>query len=141
MRARLPKGMLRSLRLDTPDPWRDLEHARWLRIGAAGTANEVVAELLDAALLSQAPAGPDRAQAADWALRAATAPTAGATVGPLLQLTSLYLTAHADPDTGTGLAEPDQMARACGTHPAHLPDALDQLTARGLLSSWHACRD
>ncbi|MFJ4422180.1 hypothetical protein ACKI1Q_40910 [Streptomyces galilaeus] len=141
MRARLPKGLLCSLRLDTPDPWRGLEHARWLRIGAAGTANEVVAELLDAALLSQAPAGPGRAQAADWALRAATAPTAGATAGPLLQLTSLYLTANADPDTGTGLAEPDQMARACGTHPTHLPDALDQLTARGLLSSWHACRD
>ncbi len=139
MRVRLPKGMLRSLRLDNPDPWRDLEHARWLRIGAGRAANEFVAELLDAALLSQAPAGPDRTQAADWALRATTASTAGATVGPQLQLASLYLTANADPDTGTGLAEPGQMARACGTHPARLPNTLDQLTVTGLLTSWYAC--
>lgn len=105
----------------------------------ARTQSNEVAELLDAALLSQAPAGPDRTQAADWALRATTAATAGATVGPQLQLASLYLTANADPDTGIGLAEPGQMARACGTHPACLPNTLDQLTVTGLLSSWYTC--
>ncbi|WP_335340811.1 hypothetical protein [Streptomyces qaidamensis] len=141
MQVRLPKGMLRSLRLDTPDLWRELEHARWLRISPASAASEVGAELLDAALLSQAPARPDRTQAADWALRVASPSTAGAKAGPLPQLASLYLTAHADPDTGTGLTGLDQMARACGTQPADLVSTFDQLAVTGLLKSWQTCRD
>ncbi|MEU0248259.1 hypothetical protein ABZ192_28815 [Streptomyces sp. NPDC006235] len=141
MQVRLPKGMLRSLRLDTPDLWRELEHARWLRIGPASAANEVEAELLDAALLSQAPARPDRTQAADWALRVASSSTAGTAAGPLLQLACLYLTAHADPDSGTGLTGLDQMARACGAQPADVPDALDQLAGTGFLQSWQTCRE
>lgn len=141
MQVRLPKGMLRSLRLDTPNLWRELEHARWLRISPASAANEVWAELLDPALLSQAPARPDRRQAADWALRVASPSTVGAMAGPLLQLASLYLTAHADPDTDTGLTGLDQMARACGIQPAALPNTLDQLAVTGLLKSWQTCRD
>jgi hypothetical protein len=141
MQVRLLKGILRSLRLDTPDLRRELEHARWLRISPASAANEIGAELLDAALLGQAPARPDRAQAADWALRVASPSTTGATAGPLLQLTSLYLTAHADPNTGTSLTELDQMARACGTQSADLPNTLDQLAVTGLLKSWQTCRD
>ncbi|MER7408356.1 hypothetical protein ABT373_39370 [Streptomyces sp. NPDC000070] len=141
MQVRLPRGMLRSLRLDTPDPWRELEHARWLRIGPASAASAVGAELLDAALLSQAPARPDRAQAADWALRVASPSTAGVAAGPLLQLASLYLAAHTDPDTGTGLTGLDQLARACGIQPADLPNTLDQLIVTGLLISWQTCRD
>ncbi|MFE1947092.1 hypothetical protein [Streptomyces massasporeus] len=141
MQVRLPKGMLRSLRLDTPELWRELEQARWLRIGPASVANEVEAELLDAALLSQAPARPDRTQAADWALRVAGSSTVGTAAGPLLQLASLYLTAHADPDSGTGLTGLDQMARACGAPPADMPDALDQLAGTGLLQCWQTCRD
>ncbi|MEV3971292.1 hypothetical protein AB0K68_24585 [Streptomyces sp. NPDC050698] len=61
--------------------------------------------------------------------------------GPLLQLASLYLTAHADPDTDTGLTGLDQMARACGIQPAALPNTLDQLAVTGLLKSWQTCRD
>jgi hypothetical protein len=141
MQVRLPKGMLRSLRIDTPDLWRELEHARWLRMSPASAANEVGAELLDAALLSQAPARPDRTQAADWALRVASPSTSRSTAGPLLQLASLYLTAHADPDTGTGLTGLDQTAHACGTQPADLPNVLDQLVGTGLLRSWQTCRD
>ncbi|MFC9684061.1 hypothetical protein [Streptomyces sp. NPDC056948] len=140
MQVRLPRGMLRSLRLDIPDLWSELEHARWLRVRPGSAANEVAAELLDAALLSQAPARPDRAQAADWALRVAS-PSMTEAAGPLLQLASLYLTAHAEPDTGTGLTGLDQMAHACGTQPADLPNTLDQLVGTGLLRSWQTCRD
>ncbi|MEU1006390.1 hypothetical protein ABZ375_38595, partial [Streptomyces tibetensis] len=141
MHARLPNGVLRSLRLNAvPNPWRELEHARWLRITPATAANEVVVELLDAALLGQAPARPDRMRAADWALRASSSSTAG-TTGPLPQLASAYLAAHADPQTGSGLSELDQMARACGVPLEELPALLAQLAATGLLRSWQACPD
>lgn len=140
MHVRLPNGVLRSLRLNAvQDPWRELEHARWLRIIPGNAANEVAAELLDAALLGQAPARPDRMRAADWALRASSS-TARA-IGPLPQLASTYLAAHADPQAGSGLSELDQIARACGVPPAELPPLLDQLAATGLLRSWQACPD
>ncbi|MFF8996226.1 hypothetical protein ACF09H_41165 [Streptomyces sp. NPDC014983] len=138
MHVRLPRGVLRSLRLTTiQGPWGELEHARWLRTVSPNGANEVVAELLDAAVLGQAPARPDRLRAADWALRAGSA---GA-LGPLLQLANVYLAAHTDPETGSGLSELDQMARACGAPLAELPTVLDQLAATGLLGPWQACRD
>ncbi|MGW4825780.1 hypothetical protein ACWEP4_44810 [Streptomyces sp. NPDC004227] len=141
MHVRLPKGVLRSLRLNAiQGPWHELEHARWLRTVPANAANEVVAELLDAALLGQAPARPDRMRAADWALRASSSVTAGA-IGPLPRLASVYLAAQTDPETGSGLSELDQMARACGVPLAELPALLDQLAATGLLRSWQACSD
>ncbi|MGI5430882.1 hypothetical protein [Streptomyces sp. CA-179760] len=141
MHVRLPNGVLRSLRLNAvQDPWRELEHARWLCITPATAANEVVAELLDAALLGQAPARPDRMRAADWALRASSSSTAG-TTGPLPQLASAYLAANADPQAGSGLSELDQIGRVCGVPLAELPALLDQLAATGLLRSWQACPD
>ncbi|MGW1002050.1 hypothetical protein [Streptomyces sp. NPDC002520] len=141
MHVRLPNGVLRSLRLNAvQDPWRELEHARWLRIIPGNAANEVVAELLDAAVLGQAPARPDRMRAADWALRVSSSSAAGA-IGPLPQLASAYLAAHADPQDGSGLSELDQMTRACGVPLAELPTLLDQLAATGLLRSWQACPD
>ncbi|MFK0136692.1 hypothetical protein [Streptomyces murinus] len=137
----MPKGMLRSLGLNTiQGPWRELEHTRWLRIVPANAGNEVVAELLDAALLGQAPARPDRMRAADWALRAGSPSIAGA-IGPLPRLASVYLAAHTDPEAGSGLSELDQMARACGVPLAELPTLLDQLAVTGLLRSWQACSD
>ncbi|MFF2024627.1 hypothetical protein ACFVW2_22840 [Streptomyces sp. NPDC058171] len=141
MHVRLPKGVLRSLRLDTVQgPWRELEHARWLRTLPGNAANEIVAELLDAALLGQTPARPDRMRAADWALRASSSSAAEA-IGPLLQLASIYLAAHAAPEAGSGLSELDQMARTCGVSLAKLPTLLDQLAATGMLRSWQACPD
>ncbi|MEU1050662.1 hypothetical protein ABZ400_36785 [Streptomyces sp. NPDC005897] len=141
MHVRLPNGVLRSLRLNAvQDPWRELEHARWLRIIPGNAANEVVAELLDAALLGQAPARPDRMRAADWALRVSSSSTAKV-IGPLSQLASAYLSAHANPQEGSGLSEFDQMARACGVPLVELPTLLDQLVATGLLRSWQACPD
>ncbi|MFB7575953.1 hypothetical protein [Streptomyces sp. NPDC056165] len=141
MQVRLPQGVLRSLRLNTiQSPWRELEHARWLRTVPGTAAKEVVADLLDATLLGQAPSRPDRRHAADWALRAGAASTAGA-IGPLPQLASVYLAAHTDPEAVSGLSELDQMARACGIQPTELPGALGKLTASGLLKSWRACPD
>ncbi|CAM5552536.1 hypothetical protein SCHAM137S_06582 [Streptomyces chartreusis] len=141
MQVRLPVGVLRSLRLNAiSGPWCELEHARWLRTAPRNTANKINAELLDVTLLSQAPARPDRMHAADWALRAVSSSTTGA-IGPLAQLASVYLAAHTDPESSTGLGELDQMARACGTQPAELPSTLDQLAATGLLESWQVCPD
>ncbi len=140
MHVRLPQGIPRSLRLNGPGPWHELEHVRWLRIAPACSAGEVVAELLDITVLGQAPARPDRVQAADWALRAGSPAGAEAT-GSLLQLAVVYLAAHTDPETGSGLTELDQMTRACGTHPTELPDMLDRLVRTGLVRSWQACPD
>ncbi|MET9562207.1 hypothetical protein [Streptomyces tauricus] len=141
MRVRLARGLLRSLRLDSPGPWRELEQARWLRPRSTGSVNEVGVELLDVTVLDQAPARPDRTQAADWALRVASPAAAQGSADPLLQLTALYLTAHTDPGTGTGRTDLDQMARACGTLPEQLPGLLGQLIAKALLASWQACWD
>ncbi|MET9104783.1 hypothetical protein [Streptomyces antibioticus] len=119
MQARLPTGLLRSLRLSTtPD-------------NTAG----ITAELLDPTLLGQAPARPDRMHAAHWALLASSASEAR-TLGPQAQLASVYLAAHTDPRTGNGLEELDQMARSCDTWPTELARTLDQLTATALLKTW-----
>ncbi|MFD6432082.1 hypothetical protein [Streptomyces venezuelae] len=140
MHVRLSKGLLRSLRLDTPGPWHELERARWLRSAPARAANELVAELLDATLLGQAPARSDRRHAADWALRAGCPSRAG-TAEPLVQLASVYLAAHTDPQTGSGWSELEQMARAGGTEPAELPHVFDRLVATRLLRTWNADPD
>ncbi|MEV0210858.1 hypothetical protein AB0H97_37325 [Streptomyces sp. NPDC050788] len=141
MRIRLPKGVMRSLRLDAaPGPWAELEHARWLRIAPGRTADEIAAELLDVTLLGQAPARPDRRRAADWALRASS-PSAVRAIGPLPRLATVYLAANTDPETGTGLGDLEQMARACGTQAAELSGTLDQLVAAGSLRSWQTCSD
>jgi hypothetical protein len=96
MHVRLPKGMLRSLRLDTPDVWDEWERARWLRATAASAAGGIAAELLDATLSGQAPARDHRRRAADWALRAGCPSKTGA-VGPLPRLAGVYLAAHTVP--------------------------------------------
>ncbi len=140
MHVQLPKGLLRSLCLDMPHPWRELEQACWLRTAPESTGSKIVAELLDATLLAQAPARPDRRRAADWALRASS-PSATGTVGALLQLAGVYLAAHTDPVALSGLSGHDQMARACGITLKELPRTLDQLTATGLLGSWQGYSD
>lgn len=138
MHVRLPKGMLRSLRLNAPDVWDELERAQWLRVMPTSEAGGAVAELLDATLLGQAPARDDRRHAADWALRASCPSRAGA-VSPLPRLASIYLAAHANPETGTGWSPLEQMARTSGDEPSELPCVLDQLVKEGLLASWRVC--
>ncbi|WEH12203.1 hypothetical protein [Streptomyces sp. VNUA24] len=114
MQVTLPLGLLRSLRLGTnAGPWRELEHVRWLRRISGPATGAVVVQLLDTALLTQAPARPDRCHAADWALRVSCPPLAGA-IGPLPQLVNVYVAACSDPETGRGQSECDRMARDCG---------------------------
>ncbi|MDG5809088.1 hypothetical protein P9869_42065 [Streptomyces ossamyceticus] len=140
MQVRLPRGLLRSLRLSAdPSPWQELEQARWLR-RTPERADEVAAVLLDAVVLGQAPARRDRRHAADWALRVSSPSRAGA-LSPLPQLMSVYLTAHSHPDTGQGLIEADRTAYECGIQPAELPHVLEQLAAAGLLSAWRVAAD
>lgn len=138
MRVRLPMGVLRSLRLSTPQPWRELEQARWLRTLHGTRPGEVVAELQDPALLGQSPSRPDRQHAADWAHRAGHG-TRAADEDTFLQLTSIHLAAHSDPETGRGQAEADRMARECGMEDQNMPAALDRLATIGSLTQWQQC--
>lgn len=141
MHVRLPTGVLRSLRLSNPTSlWRELEQAHWLRTSRGAAVGAGSAQLLDAALLGQAPARPDRMRAADWALRAGCPAQAGA-IGPPAQLVIVCLTAHSDPETRHGSGQFDQTARNCGVQPAELGDVLDQLMVTGLVESWEACMD
>ncbi|MFF3377794.1 hypothetical protein ACFYXF_33170 [Streptomyces sp. NPDC002680] len=138
MHVRLPMGILRSLRLNTPQPWQELEQACWLCTLHSTRPSEVIAELQDPALLSQSPSRPDRQHAADWALRAGHgARTAGEDT--LLQLTSIHLAAHSDPETGRGQAEVDRMSRECGVEDQDMPAVLDRLATIGSLTQWQQC--
>lgn len=138
MQVRIPRGLLRGLRLDNPAPWHELENARWLVLTTGPATHQIAAQLFDVVLLDQAPARPDRMHAADWAQRASCLSTAGS-AAPLLQLAGLYLVAHTDPEAGEGLSELDQIARTCGSEPAKLTHTLDQLAAARLLDSWTVC--
>ncbi|WP_107119682.1 hypothetical protein [Streptomyces longwoodensis] len=137
LHVRLPRGLLRSLRLDAPELWRDLERVHWLRTSPMSTRSVTIGELFDSGLLSQAPARPDRRRAADWALRA-DLPAKVGKAGGQQRLASVYLAAHTD-TWGRGLAEPDRMARACGLQPAEIHCLMHQLTATGALGSWRCC--
>jgi hypothetical protein len=137
LHVRLPRGLLRGLRLGAPELWQDLEQAHWLRTSPMSTRSETIAELLDPGLLGQAPARPDRRRAADWALRASR-PFKTGQAGGLQQLACVYLAAHTDTE-GCGLAEPDRMAQGCGLQPEELHFLFDQLTATGVLRSWRRC--
>ncbi len=136
--VRLPLGVLRSLRM-TPSPelWRGLEQAGWLRrapLPPQAGKPVIVAQLLDAGLLAQCPARPDRLSAADWALRAACRPRTGP--APLHQLVATCLMAHTAPKSREALTEADRLAYECGLPASAFTDVLRQLTAAGFLSSW-----
>jgi hypothetical protein len=139
MQVRLPVGVLRGLRLSTPRLWQELEEARWLRT-LPGSRGEVIAELMDSALLSQYPSRPDRHRAADWALRAGRAArTAGE--GPHVQLLSIYTCALSDPATGQGQGEIDRVQRECALEKHDVITALDRLVAIGSCAWWRTHPD
>jgi hypothetical protein len=139
MQVRLPVGVLRGLRLSTPHLWQELEEARWLRT-LPGRPGEVVAELLDSALLSQYPSRPDRHRAADWALRAGHAARTAGEV-PQVQLLGIYTSALSDRATGLGQGEVDRMQRECALEEHGVLTALDRLVAIGSCVWWRACPD
>ncbi|MET7724785.1 hypothetical protein [Streptomyces mirabilis] len=136
----LPAGLLRSLRIDAVEACRELERARWARVvNRLGTAR-VAVELLDAAVLAQSPARPDRRRAADWALRAGCPARIGG-AEPHLRLSGVYLAARSDPSSGEGLSECDRILRDCGLRDQGFHGVLSRLTANGVLEGWRICPD
>jgi hypothetical protein len=132
--TRLPFGMLRSLRLGPATAsWVELSDACWLR-PAPSSGQAVTVQLLDAGLLTQHPARPDRLQAADWALRTASRVRTQAT--PLQQLAVLSLATRTANGDDRGSANADMMAREFGSPVAMLPELLEQLVTKRVLATW-----
>ncbi|KQV93534.1 hypothetical protein ASD08_15940 [Streptomyces sp. Root369] len=130
----LPFGVLRGLRLaPAAASWDELRQARWLQT-APPACQGVRVQILDAGLLAQHPARPDRLQAADWALRTASQVRADPT--PLQQLAALSLATRITRENDHGSAEADLMAREFGSEVVILPLLLDQLVTKGLLAAW-----
>lgn len=137
-RVGLPEGFLRGMRLAShATPWHELEHAGWLRC-TPRRHGSTQAQLLDAAVLAQAPGREQRARAAHWALHPAPL-AAPREAPPSIQLTALSLAVHTETASGGGSADSDALARLCATTPSSLEDLLDQLIRTRTLASW--CHD
>ncbi|MFJ4910075.1 hypothetical protein ACIQCR_32465 [Streptomyces sp. NPDC093249] len=135
---RLPHGFLRGMRLHgRAELWLELEHVGWLH-RSRRKCSPVQGQLLDAAVLQQAPGRTARVRAAQWALR----PTPLALPPALpsaLRLTALALAAHSA--SGAGGGELDDLTRQCGQPPQQLEDLLDQLVRARLVTAWHHHHD
>ncbi|MFG2320578.1 hypothetical protein [Streptomyces tendae] len=135
---RLPHGFLRGMRLHgRAELWLELEHAGWLH-RPSRRCSPVQAQLLDAAVLHQAPGRTGRVRAAQWALQ--PAPLALSPALPsALRLTALALAAHST--AGAGGGELDALTHQCGQPPQQLEDLLDQLVRTRLVTAWHRHHD
>ncbi|MFF2411451.1 hypothetical protein [Streptomyces sp. NPDC058092] len=137
----IPTGLLRGMRLDfhATAPHEELQDAHWLHSPAHPCTGRAgfTAQLLDAAVRTQAPARHDRARAADWALRTCPA-TRFRPHGLLPRLLALVLTAHLPVGSPQAplLAEGDLLARICGLTPPELVPVLDLLAHTDFLLSW-----
>lgn len=140
MQVELPAGLLRGLRIDAGETCYELERARWLNVVSGPGSGGVAAKLLDATLLAQSPARPDRRCAADWALRTGRPARRGQTEHRLWLL-RVYLSAHSDPSSGEGLSEYDRVIRDCGLHDQGFHSVLTRLTATGTVEEWGICPD
>lgn len=143
--AHLPAGLLRGMRLrHGPAPWQELEAARWLR-PLTPTDNPRhhharIVQLLDPAVLTQAPSRTDRHHAADWALRIITSPPLRAQP-PAPRLTHLALAAHRSSTAAHSSTETDRLSRACGLEPHSLEETLDQLILVRVIVRWRFSQD
>ncbi|MFI0716416.1 hypothetical protein ACH4SK_38650 [Streptomyces inhibens] len=134
-RLHLPAGLLRSMRLDQQSsPWQGLEQAGWLTRLAAGTCG-VTAQLLDAAVLTQAPPRQDRAHAADKALRL-TSCRGLRDLPDTDRLTALALVTHLSPGSLQGAIEADRIGRMCAAPPGTLAATFDRLVAARATDWW-----
>ncbi|MFE2159916.1 hypothetical protein ACFW9M_19130 [Streptomyces lydicus] len=135
----LPAGLLRSARLDREaSAWQGLEQAGWLirlPAGLTGAPCGVTAQLLDAAVLTQAPSRQDRAHAADRALRL-TSCWALRNLPASDRLTALALVTHLSPDSMHGAIEADRIGRVCAVPPGVLAATLDRLVAARAADRW-----
>ncbi|WP_332880949.1 hypothetical protein [Streptomyces sp. NBC_00564] len=133
-RVRLPGGFLRGMRLrGRTELWQELEHAGWLRL-PAGRRSCLEVQLLDAAVLAQAPGRSARVRAAQWALYPVPLAVPRA-MPPAVQLATLVLASHTF--AGAGLSDLDVLARQCGQSPQQLEDLLDRLVRSQVLAAWH----
>ncbi|WP_103515001.1 hypothetical protein [Streptomyces sp. SM10] len=132
-RVGLPDGFLRGIRLAShAAPWHELEHAAWLRC-TGRQHGSLHAQILDAAILHQAPGRQERARAAHWALHP-TPLAAPHGAPPSIQLAALALAVHTrNTEASTDL---DDLTRLTATAPSSLEDLLDQLVRARTLSAW-----
>lgn len=136
--VRLPGGFVRGMRLrGRTELWQELEHAGWLCC-TSRKHSFLEVQLLDAAVLAQAPGRTARVRAAQWALRPAPL-TVPPDMPPAVQLTMLALASHTL--AGAGCSDLDALARQCGQSPQQLEDLLDRLVRLRLLAAWHHHRD
>ncbi|MFJ9627413.1 hypothetical protein ACIRU8_06910 [Streptomyces sp. NPDC101175] len=137
--VRLPYGVLRSLRLGAATgAWHELNETGLL-CTRPSDHRAMTVEIIDAGLLSQHPARPDRLRAADWALRGVCPALTGS--APLLQLAALCFVVRTDHGSDHGLAETEDVARECGVPAAALPSLLDQLVTAGVFAAWQVVLD
>ncbi|WP_107487283.1 hypothetical protein [Streptomyces sp. MOE7] len=138
-RLYLPAGLLRSVRLDQQSSlWQVLEQTGWLvrlPAGVLGAPCGVTAQLLDGAVLSQAPSRQDRAHAADTALRLASCRTLR-NLPASDRLTALALVTHLSPGSIHGAIEADRIGRMCAVPPGLLAATLDRLIAAQAADWW-----
>ncbi|MEU7584399.1 hypothetical protein AB0B50_43245 [Streptomyces sp. NPDC041068] len=133
-RVELCEGFLRGMRLASHAAlWHELEHADWLRC-TSRRHGAIEAQLLDVAVLGQAPGRGQPARAAHWALHPAPL-TAPREAPPSVRLAALSLAVHTE--TGSGSADINVLARLCGTAPPSVEDLLDCLTRSRTVASWH----
>nr|WSY48830.1 hypothetical protein OG999_00800 [Streptomyces sp. NBC_00886] len=136
--ARLPAGLLHSMRLyRRTEVWQELAQDGWLDLFAPQAAFLQV-QLLDDAVLDQAPGRSAPRRAAHWALQPAPL-TVPAAAKPAERLTAVVLAAHT---TAAGpTADMAVLARLCGHSPRQTGVLLDRLVAGRTLSAWHHQRD
>ncbi|WP_251070837.1 hypothetical protein [Streptomyces sp. ISL-96] len=142
-RVQLPDGLLRSMRLaHEPTLWHELEAMHWLRRESQSAAEPhrtgISVQLLDIAILAQAPGRPERHRAADWAARTASC-VAARRLPATARLTKLALAAYLGPESLQGVAEADRVRRACGLSLHALFATLDQLVTTGAVATWALC--
>ncbi|WP_237896032.1 hypothetical protein [Streptomyces sp. NBU3104] len=131
-RTRLPRGLLRSLRLGhRPDLWKELNVAGWSWPPTAGTHHTVL--LKDAAMRTQPQGRASRARAAHWAASSPFMRQAALTP-ETARLVALCLAVFTD--GRQGYADREDVVRLCCLSPGSLVDACDHLVTAGILQDW-----
>lgn len=137
--VRIPAGLLRGMRLHgRKELWAELEYADLLRTSSPGSSASEV-QLLDAALLDQAPGRAARRRAAHWALHPVLE-RLPACSPPALQLITLALAAH----MSSGIChrtDMEDLTRLSGQSRHQAAELLDRLVRTGILTSWRYDRD
>ncbi|MFJ9566037.1 hypothetical protein ACIRQQ_39145 [Streptomyces fuscichromogenes] len=136
--AHLPAGLLRGMCLrGRREVWEELVHGAWLRCPDL-RSTQVEVQLLDRAVLDQAPGRRARCRAAHWALQPAPLrlPT---TSPPALRLIALVLAAYTV-DRAAGRLEMDVLTRLGGHSRQQTAELLDRLVAVRVLATWHPDR-